>query len=169
MGFEGRVCASKWLKRIWSRSLLVIEEEDGTPCIGSVRARASKVNMSSYWKERDGWRAKDGLDQKWTGTNMAMAPSLLRRNGGLEDCATMLRLSAGKRWEYSRHNVILCKACSGNMRGLRHPLLKCYHPARNCPRRVEEVLLQIHKQGETGAPEASNDRDLQPYDIDRGW
>jgi hypothetical protein len=127
MGFEGRVCASKWLKRIGNRSLLVIEEEDGTPFIGSVRARASKVNMSSYWKERDGWRAKDGLDQKWTGTNMAMAPSLLRRNGGLEDCATMLRLSAGKRWEYSRHNVVMCKACSGNMRGLRHPLLKCNH------------------------------------------
>ena len=101
MGFEGQVSASKWLKRIGNRSLLVIEEEDGTLFIGSVRTRASKVNMCTYWKERDGWRAKDGLDQKWTVTNMAMAPSLLRRNGGLEDCATILRLSARKRWEYS--------------------------------------------------------------------
>jgi hypothetical protein len=66
MGFEGRVCASKWLKKIGSGSLLVIEEEDGTPFIGSVRVRASKVNMSSYWKERDGWRAKDGWRQELT-------------------------------------------------------------------------------------------------------
>ena len=127
MWFEGRVSAYKWLKRIGGRSLLVIEEEDGTPFIGSVRARASKVNMSTYWKERDGWREMDGLDQKWTGTNMAMALSLLRRNGGYEDCATMLRLSAGKRWEFSRHNLVMCKACNDDMRGLRHPLLKCNH------------------------------------------
>ena len=45
MGLEGRVSASKWLKRIGNRSLLVIEEEDGTPFIGSVLSRASKVNM----------------------------------------------------------------------------------------------------------------------------
>ena len=35
MGFKGRVCASKWVKRIGSRFLLVIEEEDGAPFIGS--------------------------------------------------------------------------------------------------------------------------------------
>ena len=39
----------------------------------------------------------------------------------------MLRLSAGKRWAYSRHNIIVCKAGIENMRGLRHPLLKCNH------------------------------------------
>ena len=57
MGLEGRVSASKWLKRIGNRSLLVIEEEDGTPFIGSVLSRASKVNMCTYLKERDWWKA----------------------------------------------------------------------------------------------------------------
>ena len=56
---------------------------------------------------------------------MAMAFDLLKRNGSLEDHATMLRLAAGKRWEFSRHNKIVCKACQGDFRGLRHPLLKC--------------------------------------------
>ena len=125
MEYEGSVKASSWLKRIGKRSLLVIEEADGTPFIGSVRDRASRINMEEYWKERDEWRTKDGLTPKWEGTNIAMAFSLLKRNGSLEDHATMLRLAAGKRWEYSRHNKILCKACQGDFRGLRHPLLQC--------------------------------------------
>ena len=53
MQSDGWVSAAKWLKRIGSRSLLVIEEEDGTPFIGSVRERASRINMEQYWKERD--------------------------------------------------------------------------------------------------------------------
>ena len=56
---------------------------------------------------------------------MAMAFSLLKRNGGLEDHATMSRLAAGKRHEYQRYNVVLCKACNGNFRGFSHPLRKC--------------------------------------------
>ena len=81
--------------------------------------------MVEYWKVRDEWRVKDGLLPKWAGTNMAMAFSLLKRNGSLEDHATMSRLAAGKRWEFSRHNKIACKACLGDFRGLKHPLLKC--------------------------------------------
>ena len=125
MEYEGSVKASSWLKRIGKRSLLVIEEMDGTPFIGSVRDRASRLNMVEYWKSRDQWREKDGLLPIWAGTNMAMAFDLLKRNGSLEDHATMLRLAAGKRWEFSRHNKIVCKACQGNFRGLRHPLLQC--------------------------------------------
>ena len=63
--------------------------------------------------------------QPTQGTNMSMSFDLLKRNGGLDDHATMLRLGAGKRWEYSRHNHVLCKACLGDFRGLRHPLLQC--------------------------------------------
>jgi hypothetical protein len=37
----------------------------------------------------------------------------------------MSRLAAGKRHEYQRYNVILCKACNGNFRGFSHPLRKC--------------------------------------------
>ena len=54
-----------------------------------------------------------------------MAFDLLKRNGSLEDHATMMRLAAGTRWEFSRHNKIVCKACLGDFRGLRHPLLQC--------------------------------------------
>ena len=97
MESEGTVKASSWLKRIGKRSLLVIEESDGTPFIGSIRDRASRMNMIEYWKIRDEWRIKDGLLPKWTGTNMALAFSLLKRNGSLEDHATMQRLAAGKR------------------------------------------------------------------------
>ena len=125
MEYEGSVKASHWLKRIGKGSLLVIEEADGLPFIGNVRDRASKVNRQNLWKERDGWRTLDGLDPKWEGTNISMAFSLLKRNGSLEDHATMQRLAAGKRWEHSRHNHILCKACLGDFRGQRHPLLLC--------------------------------------------
>ena len=125
MESEGSVKASSWLKRIGKRSLLVIEELDGTPFIGNVRDRASRVNMIEYWKSRDEWRVKDGLLPKWAGTNMALAFALLKRNGSLEDYATMQRLAAGKRWEFSRHNKIACKACLGDFRGLKHPLLQC--------------------------------------------
>ena len=125
MEHEGRILASKWLKRISSRSVLAIEEEDGTPFIGSVRERASRINMERYWIERDEWRAKDDLLPKWEGANLSLAFDLLRRNGGLEDHSTMLRLASGKRWDYSRHNDITCKACNEDFRGLRHPLLQC--------------------------------------------
>ena len=39
------------------------------------------MNMIEYRKIRDEWRIKDGLLPKWTGTNMALAFSLLKRNG----------------------------------------------------------------------------------------
>ncbi len=42
MKAECSVRASRWLKRIGSRSMAVIEELDGTPYIGSIRERASK-------------------------------------------------------------------------------------------------------------------------------
>jgi hypothetical protein len=81
--------------------------------------------MQKYWEERDSWQAKDKLPPKWTGTNIGMAFQLLWRNGGLEDHATMQRLCADKRWEHSRHHLVVCKACTGDFRGLIHPLLKC--------------------------------------------
>jgi hypothetical protein len=125
MAYECTVGAAKWLKKISSKSLVVIEELDGTPFIGSVRDRSSKRNMEMYWVERDQWRAKDGLPGKWEGTNMSHAFSLLKRNGGLEDHATMLRLASGKQWEYQRYNKVTCKACQGDFRGSAHPLLRC--------------------------------------------
>ena len=125
MTYECTVGAAKWLKKIGSNSLVVIEEVDGTPFIGSMRERSSKKNMEMYWVERDQWRAKDGLPRKWEGTNMSHAFSLLRRNGGLEDHATMLRLASGKQWEYQRFNLVPCKACLGDFRGSSHPLLRC--------------------------------------------
>jgi len=125
MQCDGRVSAAKWLKRIGKRSLVVIEEEDGTPYIGNISERYSFQNISRYWKERDSWRAKDDLPAKWAGTNIALAFSLLKRNGGLEDHSTMLRLAAGKRWDHSRHRGNVCKACQGEFSGLRHPLLQC--------------------------------------------
>ena len=77
MEYEGRVSAAAWLKRIGRSSLLVIEEDDGIPYIGSIRERASKVNLKRYWEERDAWRAKDMLEPKWAGTNIEMAFGLL--------------------------------------------------------------------------------------------
>ncbi len=82
MAFECTVGAAHWLKRIGSRSKVVIEEKDGTPFIGSVRERVSQRSMELYWVERDDWRSKESLTRIWEGTNMAMACSLLKRNGG---------------------------------------------------------------------------------------
>ena len=125
MDHDGSVLASSWLKRIGFRSQVVIEEEDGTPFIGSVQERASRKNIESYWIRRDEWRVQDGLDPMWEGTNMAMAAELLKRNGGLEDYATMLRLSSGKRWNHSRHNPAVCNACQELSTSMKHPLLHC--------------------------------------------
>ncbi len=115
MSYECTVGAARWLKRISARSMVVIEEKDGTPFIGSVRERVSERSMELYWVERDDWRSKDSLPRIWTGTNMALAFTLLKRNGGLEDHATMIRLAAGKRHEYQRYNIVLCKACKGTL------------------------------------------------------
>ncbi len=125
MPSESTVSAARWLKRIGAKSLVVIEEADGTPFIGSVKDRLSKRSMELYWVDRDGWRAKDSLPPKWAGTNMALAFSLLKRNGGLEDHATMSRLALGKKWAYQRYNIVPCKACQSDFRGPSHPLLKC--------------------------------------------
>jgi hypothetical protein len=96
MESEGRISARKWLTRIIARAPLVIQVADGSPFIGSVRERVSKVNIEKYWIERDRWRLKDGLEPKWEGANISHAFDLLTRNGGLEDHCTMLRLAAGK-------------------------------------------------------------------------
>ena len=125
MTHESWVSAASWLKRIAKRARVTIEEADGTPFIGNVSERISRTNMQKYWKIRDEYRIKDGLSPKWEGTNIALASSLLKRNGGLEDLATMLRFASRKRWDYSRHNITVCKACRGDFRGMRHPLLLC--------------------------------------------
>jgi hypothetical protein len=136
MTSETSLKAGCWLKRIGAKSLVVIEETDGTPFIGSVRERISKRDMEKYWEDRDEWRVKDLLPRKWAGTNMAMAFSLLRRNVGLEDHATMSRLASGKKWDYQRYNVVLCKACQGDFRGPSHPLLKCSNLAITAARNL---------------------------------
>ena len=52
-----------------------IEEEDGTPFIGSVKQRASEIGLEQYYMEREGYREKEGdFDPKWEGTNIALAP-----------------------------------------------------------------------------------------------
>jgi fructose-1,6-bisphosphatase len=83
---------------ISAQSKVAIEEEDGTLFIGSVTRRASRLSMKHYFMERDGYNEHD-LDYKerWEGACMARAHKLLRRNGGFEDCVTMLKLGAGKR------------------------------------------------------------------------
>ncbi len=61
----------------------------------------------------------------------------------------MLRLTAGKRWEYSRTNEIVCIACSGEFRGLRHPLLLCNNIELMEARRrwKEECYKHVNKKG----------------------
>ena len=61
---ETSVKVGRWLKRIGANSLVVIEELDGTPFIGSVRERVSKRDMEKYWEDRDEWRVKDALPRK---------------------------------------------------------------------------------------------------------
>ena len=121
-----KISAKEWMKRISSVSKVSIEEEDGTPFIGSVNRRASMESMRQYLLMRDGYREKEGdFEQKWEGTNMAMAPKLLLRNGGFEDRVTMLKLAAGKRWDVSRHNKATCLLCEEEFMDQRHPLFNC--------------------------------------------
>ncbi len=97
MRSESSVSIARWLKRIGAKSLVVIEEADGTPFIGSVKEQMSKRSMELYWVDSDELRAKDSLPRKWAGTNMAMVFLLLKRNGGIEDYARMSRLASGKK------------------------------------------------------------------------
>ena len=46
--------------RIAAQSKVTIEEEDGTPFIGSVARRASEYSMKQYFMERDGYRELQG-------------------------------------------------------------------------------------------------------------
>jgi hypothetical protein len=121
-----KISAKEWMRRISSVSKVSIEEEDGTPFIGSVNRRASMEAMRQYLLMRDGYREIEGdFEQKWEGTNMAMAPKLLLRNGGFEDRITMLKLAAGKRWDVSRHNKATCLLCEEEFVDQRHPLFNC--------------------------------------------
>ena len=121
-----KIKAKDWMKRISTWSKVSIEEEDGTPFIGSVNRRASRVSMKQYLLERDGYREAEGdFEERWEGANLAMAPKLLRRNGGFEDRVTMLKLAAGKRWDVSRHNKGTCLLCEEEFEDQRHPLMAC--------------------------------------------
>ena len=120
------ISARDWLIRISARSIVAIEEEDGTPFIGRVTQRVSEVNTEQYLKERDGYREIDGeWDPKWEGANMAMAHKLLKRNGGFEDRVTMLKLKSGRRWDVSKHNPALCSLCGESFDSQRHPMMCC--------------------------------------------
>ena len=121
-----KIKAKDWMKRVSTWSKVSIEEEDGTPFIGSVYRRVSKESMRQYLLERDGYREAEGdFEERWEGANLAMAPKLLRRNGGFEDRVTMLKLAAGKRWDVSRHNKATCLLCEEEFESQRHPLMAC--------------------------------------------
>jgi hypothetical protein len=120
------VSAREWLTRISAQSRVTIEEEDGTPFIGSVARRASQHSIRQYFMERDGYREKEGdFEIRWEGANMSNAAKLLRRNGGFEDSVTMLKLAAGKRWDVSRHNKARCLLCDEEFSDQRHAMMEC--------------------------------------------
>jgi hypothetical protein len=108
------ISASDWLIRISARSIIPIEEEDGTPFIGSVKQRVSE------------YRAMEGdFEPMWEGANFSHAAKLLERNGGLEDRVTMVKLKFGKRWDVSSHNKATCTLCGEVFKSQRHPLMAC--------------------------------------------
>jgi hypothetical protein len=120
------ISAREWLLRISAQSKVAIEEEDGTPFIGSVSRRASRISMKHYFMERDGYNENDpDFEERWEGANMARAQKLLRRNGGFEDLVTMMKLGAGKRWDVSRHNKADCVLCEEEFSSQRHPMMTC--------------------------------------------
>ena len=80
------VSAKQWLIRISSQSKVAIELEDGTPFMGSVARRASRLSMKQYFMERDGYSENDPeFVERWNGANMARTNKLMARNGGFED------------------------------------------------------------------------------------
>jgi hypothetical protein len=120
------VSAREWLIRISAQSKVAIEEEDGTPFIGSVARRASRHSMRHYFLERDGYNEQEpDYEEKWEGANMARSQKLLRRNGGFEDLVTMIKLGAGKRWDVSRHNKADCMLCEEEFLSQKHPMMTC--------------------------------------------
>jgi hypothetical protein len=126
LGSHKTISARDWLRRISAMSKISIEEEDGTPFIGSVKRRASRETLRQYLLERDGYRELEGdFEEKWEGANLSMAQKLLMRNGGFEDRVTMVKLAAGKRWDVSRHNKARCLLCDEEFENQRHPLLQC--------------------------------------------
>jgi hypothetical protein len=125
------------MKRISTASKVSIEEEDGTPFIGSVNRRASQESTRQYLLERDGYREKESdFEQKWERANLAMAPKLLLRNGGFEDRVTMLKLAAGKRWDVSRHNKAtkLLHQCHKQVQDMWKALVEYLTTYKNCLR-----------------------------------
>jgi hypothetical protein len=125
-GSHRSISAREWLIRISAQSKVAIELEDGTPFIGSVARRASMESMRQYCLERDGYREIAGeFEPKWEGANLAIAPTLLRRNGGFEDWVTMVKLGAGKRWDVSEHNPAECVLCGESFNSQRHAMMAC--------------------------------------------
>ena len=105
---------------------MAIELEDGTPFIGSVKRRASKMSMERYFEERDGYNEKEAdCEERWWGANMARTNKLMVRNGGFEDRVTMLKLGAGKRWDVSKHNKARCVLCEEEFSDQRHAMMLC--------------------------------------------
>ena len=120
------VSARDWMMRISAQSMVGIEEEDGTPFIGSIKQRASEVGLEHYLMEREAYREKDGdFDPKWEGANIDLAPKLLKRNGGYEDRVTMSKLALDKRWDISKHNKAHCAICEETFDTQRHPMMGC--------------------------------------------
>jgi hypothetical protein len=120
------ISAREWLIQILAQSKVAIELEDGTPFIGSVKRRASKLSMERYFEERDGYNEKEAdCEERWWGANMARSNKLMVRNGGFEDRVTMLKLGAGKRWDVSRHNKAVCVLCEQEFSSQRHPMMTC--------------------------------------------
>ena len=120
------VSAREWLTRISARSKVAIELEDGTPFIGSVTRRASRISMKHYFMERDGYNENDPeYVERWDGANMARSNKLMIRNGGFEDRVTMMKLGAGKRWDVSRHNTDKCILCGEVFSDQRHAMMSC--------------------------------------------
>ena len=142
-----KISAKEWMKRISTNSKVSIEEDDGTPFIGSVNRRVSEESMRQYLLERDGYREAEGdFEEKWEGTNMSMAQKLLRRNGGFEDRVTMLKLASGKRWDVSRHNSAVCLLCDEKFTDQRHPLMTCTaYEVQNARQRWRELISDQSK------------------------
>ena len=126
ISYNKTVSARDWLIRISARSIISIEEEDGTPFIGSVKQRVSEVMKRDYTMGREEYRAMEGdFEPMWEGANFSHAAKLLERNGGLEDRVTMVKLKFGKRWDVSSHNKATCTLCGEVFKSQRHPLMAC--------------------------------------------
>ena len=117
--------ATSALNYLGSLGAIAIVDNNNIPFIGNIMKRCSGVRRGNYFTRRDKYREDKGMHGIWEGSSLQNSYKMLGKTGSMEDRTAVNRISAGKRWKMSRHNLEVCHACGEDSRSNHHALRKC--------------------------------------------